>query len=144
MSTLSRSASNRACPSSWRASTSHTSAPTTVNPGRRSSCSTRSGEKTSNTASELIAGTTLIARVNGDVKHIVAKPLPLIAPAAGDVDANYVHEFGVDRLEKMKRFFDQVEDDDALSVWKDEPAVNRLDFASLHYDDGMPSEEARS
>jgi hypothetical protein len=92
----------------------------------------------------LIAGTTLIARVNGDVKHIVAKPLPLIAPAAGDVDANYVHEFGVDRLEKMKRFFDQVEDDDALSVWKDEPAVNRLDFASLHYDDGMPSEEAGS
>jgi hypothetical protein len=92
----------------------------------------------------LLAGTTLIARVNGDVKHIVAKPLPLIAPAAGDVDANYVHEFGVDRLEKMKRFFDRVEDDDALSVWKDEPAVNRLDFASLHCDDGMPSEEARS
>lgn len=82
----------------------------------------------------LRAGTTLIARVNGEVKYIVAKPLPLIAPAADDLDANYVDTFGQDRLDKMTAWFERVEDDDPLSIWTDEPAVQRLDFASLHYD----------
>lgn len=81
----------------------------------------------------LRAGTTLIARVNGEVKYIVAKPLPLIAPAAGDQDADYVNKFGQDRLDKMKKWFEQVEHDDPLSIWTDQPAVRRLDFASLHY-----------
>lgn len=81
----------------------------------------------------LRAGTTLIARVNGEVKYIVAKPLPLIAPAAGDQDADYVNRFGQDRLDKMTAWFEQVEHDDPLTIWLDEPAVRRLDFASLHY-----------
>jgi hypothetical protein len=83
----------------------------------------------------LRAGTTLIARVNGDVQHIVSKPLPLIAPKAGDADASYVNELGVDRLDKMLTWFADVEGRDPLSIWSDEPAVNRLDFASLHYDE---------
>ena len=81
----------------------------------------------------LRAGTTLIARVNGEVIYIVAKPLPLIAPAADDQDANYVNTFGHDRLDKMTAWFEQVEHDDPLSIWTDQPAVRRLDFASLHY-----------
>jgi hypothetical protein len=81
----------------------------------------------------LRAGTTLIARANGEVKYIVAKPLPLIAPAAGDQDADYVNRFGQDRLDKMTVWFEQVEHDDPLSIWIDQPAVRRLDFASLHY-----------
>jgi len=90
----------------------------------------------------LIAGTTLIARVSGEVKHIVAKPLPLIDPPEGDVDADYVNRFGDDRLGKMKEFFEQLELDDALSAWTDEPAVSRLDFASLHYVDTEVSSDA--
>jgi hypothetical protein len=85
----------------------------------------------------LRAGTTLIARVNGDVKYIVAKPLPLITPVAGDADADYVNTFGEDRLNKLKAWFELVEDDDPLSIWTDEPAVHRLDFASLHYEGGL-------
>ena len=81
----------------------------------------------------LRAGATLIARVNGEVKYIVAKPLPLIAPAADDQDADYVNTFGQDRLDKMTAWFEQVEHDDPLSIWTDQPAVQRLDFASLHY-----------
>jgi hypothetical protein len=82
----------------------------------------------------LRAGTTLIARVNGDVEHIVAKPLPLREPVPGDDDANYVNELGSDRLRKMQEWFGTVEGMDPLSIWSDEPAVNRLDFASLHYE----------
>lgn len=83
----------------------------------------------------LRAGTTLIARVNGEVQHIVSKPLPLIAPKSGDEDANYVNELGLDRMNKMQDWFDDVEGMDPLSIWSDEPAVNRLDFANLHYDE---------
>ena len=82
----------------------------------------------------LRAGTTLITRVNGDVEHIVAKPLPLRDPVPNDEDAAYVNELGSDRLRKMQEWFGTVEDDDPLSIWSDEPAVNRLDFASLHYE----------
>jgi hypothetical protein len=82
----------------------------------------------------LRAGTTLIARVNGDVEHIVAKPLPLRDPAPGDEDAHYVNELGSDRLRKIQEWFGTVEGMDPLSIWSEEPAVNRLDFASLHYE----------
>jgi hypothetical protein len=82
----------------------------------------------------LRAGTTLIARVNGEVKYIVAKPLPLIASAADDPNADYINTFGHDRLDKMTAWFEQVEDDDPVSIWMDQPAVQRLDFAGLHYD----------
>ena len=83
------------------------------------------------------AGTTLIARVTGEVRCIVAKPLKLITePAAGDTDADYVHKFGADRLDKMHKWFDRVEERDSLSAWTDQSAVARLDFANLHSDEG--------
>lgn len=81
----------------------------------------------------LRAGTTLIARVNGEVQHIISKPLPLIDPGAGD-DSKYVHELGERRLEGIRSFFGQVSEADPLAAWSEEPAVHRLTFASLHYD----------
>lgn len=81
----------------------------------------------------LLAGTTLIARVNGEIEHIISKPLPLIDPA-GDSASRYVDEYGRDRLEKMRTFLGEVSDADPLAVWTDEPAVSRLTFANLHTD----------
>ena len=81
----------------------------------------------------LLAGTTLIARVHGEIQHIISKPLPLINPA-GDSASQYVDEYGKDRLEKMRTFLGEVSDADPLAVWTDEPAVSRLTFANLHTD----------
>ena len=81
----------------------------------------------------LLAGTTLIARVDGEIQHIISKPLPLINPA-GDSASQYVDEYGKDRLEKMRTFLGEVSDADPLAVWTDEPAVSRLTFANLHTD----------
>ena len=84
----------------------------------------------------LRAGTTLIARVNGEVDYIVSKPLPLSLSEqdTGDPDFDYVNKFGHDRLKKMKAWFDRLDDEDELSMWIAEPAVNRLNFAGLHYE----------
>jgi hypothetical protein len=79
----------------------------------------------------LRAGTTVIARVNGEVQHIIAKPLPLIDPGT-DEDARYVHELGEIRLDGIRNFFGQVSEGDPLTAWTDEPAVHRLTFANLH------------
>ncbi len=81
----------------------------------------------------LRAGTTLIARVDGTIQHIISKPLALVAPVRG-TDARYVHAFGKDRLDGMLKWFGDVSDADPLSMWIDEPAVARLTFASLHYE----------
>jgi hypothetical protein len=81
----------------------------------------------------LRAGTTLIARVNGEIQHIIAKPLPLIEPGK-DVESEYVDAFGKDRLKAMRNWFGQVSGADPLAIWTDEPAVHRLNFANLHYD----------
>ena len=82
----------------------------------------------------LRAGTTLIAGVDGKVKYVISKPLPLsVKPIGGDEDSTYVHEFGKARLADIKRWFDKAEDADPLSIWTDEPAVHRLNFASLHF-----------
>jgi hypothetical protein len=80
----------------------------------------------------LRAGTTLIARVNGEVQHIIAKPLPLINPGS-DTDSQYVDELGRHRLEGMRNYFGQVSEADPLAAWTEEPAVHRLNFANLHY-----------
>ncbi len=81
----------------------------------------------------LRAGTTLIARVNGKIERIIAKPLPLKDPG-DDAESHYVHVFGQDRLEAIRRFVVHVDSLDPLAVWTEQPAVNRLDFASLHYE----------
>jgi hypothetical protein len=80
----------------------------------------------------LRAGTTLIARVNGEVQHIISKPLPLIKPG-NDEESRYVDEFGRRRLEGIRNFFGQVSEADPLTAWTEEPAVHRLTFANLHY-----------
>lgn len=80
----------------------------------------------------LRAGTTLIARVNGEVQHIISKPLPLINPDK-DEESQYVDEFGRRRLEGIRNFFGQVSEADPLTAWTEEPAVHRLTFANLHY-----------
>ena len=79
----------------------------------------------------LRAGTTLIARVDGQIQHIISKPLPLINPGK-DEDSQYVDVFGKDRLEKIRGFFGEVSDGDPLAIWTDEPSVQRLTFANLH------------
>jgi hypothetical protein len=79
----------------------------------------------------LRAGTTLIARVNGEVQHIISKPLPLKDPGT-DEASQYVEIFGQDRLEKIRNYFGEVSDADPLTAWSDEPAVHRLTFANLH------------
>jgi hypothetical protein len=79
----------------------------------------------------LRAGTTLIARVNGEVQHIISKPLPLKNPGT-DEDSRYVDMFGKDRLEKIRNYFGEVSEADPLTAWSDEPAVHRLNFANLH------------
>ena len=83
----------------------------------------------------LRAGTTLIARVDGEIQTIISKPLPLIDPG-DDADSKYVDAYGRDRLKGMRNFFGQVSDADPLAIWTDEPAVNRLNFANLHYGQG--------
>jgi hypothetical protein len=80
----------------------------------------------------LRAGTTLIARVNGEIQHIIAKPLPLINTGK-DEESQYVDEFGRRRLDGIRNFFGQVSEADPLTAWTEEPAVHRLTFANLHY-----------
>jgi hypothetical protein len=79
----------------------------------------------------LRAGTTVIARVNGEIQHIIAKPLPLIHPGNDD-DSKYVHELGEHRLEGIRTFVGQVSEADPLAAWSEEPSVHRLTFANLH------------
>lgn len=82
---------------------------------------------------QLRAGTTLIARINGHVDYVIAKPLTL--KGAHPKEADTFHVAGTKRYEEMTNYFDELDRDDPLSVWRDDvPAVKRLDFASLHDD----------
>lgn len=83
----------------------------------------------------LRAGTTLIARVSGEVVHIVAKPLPLTVVDPDDPVAQRFHGLGTERLRTLQNWFGHVDNDDPLAPWSVEPAVNRLTFAGLHGDD---------
>ena len=53
----------------------------------------------------LRAGTTLIAGVDGKVKYIIAKPLPLSVKPDVVTRSTYVHEFGEARLADIKSWF---------------------------------------
>ncbi len=82
----------------------------------------------------LRAGTTLIARVGGEVVHVITKPLQFsVAPA--DPDAQLFHYLGTERLRNLQNWFGHVDNNDPLASWSVEPAVNRLTFAGLHCDD---------
>jgi hypothetical protein len=91
------------------------------------------------------AGTTLIARVDGSIEYVIAKPLPFLDPAgvaALEPDVARVaqahHDAGVERLARLHAWLGDIEDRDALSAWTMEPALHRMTFANLHsgIDDG--------
>ena len=58
----------------------------------------------------LRAGATLLARIDGRIERIVAKPLPLSAMPDGNDIALHYHQVGQERLRAMKRWFEQAED----------------------------------
>ncbi len=83
------------------------------------------------------AATTLIAAVDGQVEHIVAKPFPLtdpqlLEPLPGEHLGRGFHESGRERLKSLRRWLQGLDDRDALSAWTVEHAANRLDFAAIH------------
>lgn len=84
------------------------------------------------------AGTTLIAGVDGQVLHVVAKPLPFradtLAGCRHDPAAMTHHSAGLQRLSALSAWLGLLDEDDALTGWTGEPAALRLDFASLHAD----------
>ncbi|TFC25310.1 hypothetical protein E3O55_14315 [Cryobacterium sp. MDB1-18-2] len=97
------------------------------------------------------AGTTVIARVDGQVVHVVAKPLPLSNPDAltkpetftGKPDA--VRAFaessaaiGAKRAKALQAWSDHVTSADALAAWTDQPSLLRMTFASLHAAEEVP------
>ncbi|MBS1695933.1 MAG: hypothetical protein JST91_27365 [Actinobacteria bacterium] len=82
----------------------------------------------------LFAGTTLIVRPGGLVKYVIAKPLPFTSePAAEDRVATAFHRQGIERLQSMIEYFKNLDRSDSLGLWDDRPAVERLDFARLHF-----------
>ncbi len=84
------------------------------------------------------AGTTVIAGVDGEVLHVVAKPLPFTAATLAALAHNPLalahHKAGSQRLSAMRTWLGQLDVDDALTAWTGEPAALRLDFAALHAD----------
>lgn len=83
------------------------------------------------------AGTTVIARADGVVTYAIAKPLPLRDESLleGLAENHPAREFqarGVRRLRALRDWLGSVEEADPVSAWTDEPAMWRLDFASLH------------
>jgi hypothetical protein len=96
------------------------------------------------------AGTTVIARVDGQVEHVIAKPLPLSGDAATvarltrTAAVRRSHDIGVVRLAAIREFWGELDRNDALAAWLTEPAVSRLSFASLHAAESMSSPAASS
>jgi hypothetical protein len=84
---------------------------------------------------DLFAGTTLIVRPGGLVKYVVAKPLPFKSePPPEDRVATALQRLGTERFQAMIEYFKELDQSDSLSLWDDRPAVERLDFARLHFD----------
>lgn len=94
----------------------------------------------------LIAGTTVIARVDGTVRYIVSKPLPRrtanvvgAGPSASDGGAGepdapvtVADREATDRLASIASWVGAVDADDPLSPWDHRPGLSRLTFARLH------------
>jgi hypothetical protein len=96
------------------------------------------------------AGTTVIARVDGTVDRIVAKPLPLSNPdVLADADLSEElrsigqshHEAGKERLCAIQSWIADLQQQDAVAAWTITPALTRLTFAQLHSPD--PPERER-
>lgn len=99
------------------------------------------------------SGTTVIARVDGQVLYLVPKPLPLTKPEALQDPATFAHtadpdavrafaescnDIGAKRAAALTAWSDQVSSADALAAWTDQPALLRLTFARLHADQEIP------
>jgi hypothetical protein len=85
----------------------------------------------------LRAGTTVILRADGVVSRIIPKPLPLRDDSYLDGlpehdPARRFHAWGVERLAALQQWQQTVSDADPVSAWTTEPALWRLDFATLH------------
>lgn len=91
----------------------------------------------------MYAGTAVIAKVNGEVEYLIAKPLPLSgdsatlatkAATAGATEqlAQSWDGLGRLRLEQLEEWFDEAESADAIAAWTTQPAVQRMTFAQLH------------
>lgn len=84
----------------------------------------------------LLAGTTVIAAVDGRVQYLVPKPFPLAPDALAALPAGHVarahHEAGERRLAALRDWLDGLEADDPLSPWTPQAAAARVDFAALH------------
>lgn len=85
------------------------------------------------------ASTTVIARVDGEVRYLVTKPLPITdSPLLRDQPepirrlAEAYDRRGIRRLTAIRRWFGEVEDRDPLASWVDGDATLRLDLARLH------------
>ncbi|MBG6058207.1 hypothetical protein RCH16_001555 [Cryobacterium sp. MP_M5] len=101
------------------------------------------------------AGTTVIARVDGQVMHVVVKPLPLTNPGAlsepetfaGKPDAvrafaESCQEMGAKRAKTLEAWSDHVTSADALAAWTDQPSLLRMTFAALHAAEANPTPKA--
>lgn len=138
------------------------------------------------------AATTVIARVNGTVEHLVPKPLPFAAVSRAEAAAKaakaaqlaaddpspeqaaalareaearaddliaviadiadrchtgtdvvrHFHALGRERLRRLEDWQEKVADDDPLTPWFTEPAVNRLNFARFHAAEAVAAQDA--
>lgn len=82
----------------------------------------------------MMAGSTLIVRPSGEVKHVIPKPLPYTVPPepSDGSGPDYFHRLGQARLKAIHRWVDDAQTADALSLWDGQSALLRLDFANLH------------
>ena len=91
----------------------------------------------------MYSGTTIIAKVNGQVDYLIAKPLPMsgdfttLAEKAATAEtteqlAQYWEGEGRVRLERLQAWIEQAESADAMAAWTNQPAVQRMTFAQFH------------
>lgn len=83
------------------------------------------------------AGTSVIARIDGQVEYVIAKPLPLSDPALAKTrtDVAEYHRAGVARRDALDGWFGRLEREDPVSPWTMQPAMRRVDFAAIHAQD---------
>ncbi|WP_431805222.1 hypothetical protein [Microbacterium sp. bgisy203] len=85
------------------------------------------------------ASATVIARVDGEVRYLVTKPLPITDSPLLQAQPDPVRALaaaydqrGRRRLDAIRSWFGDVEDRDPLASWVDGDAALRLDLARLH------------
>ena len=94
----------------------------------------RAAAESSPRVKKWVAGATVVADIEGRIRHVIVKPLPLPQSQRAERSANKHHLDGAQRLDRMLAWMTDVDNDDPLSPWEASPAVDRLDFASLHTD----------